>query len=180
MSQNPYATPQAEPDPPSASVSRRAAQICLRIAVIILLVPGMYNYYCFDALVLVGNSIPTRVLVVYRIVNIVGIQLLCVGVWFFGLPILMLMTKLAFSVFGRASKIEDWNNALFAVVKRMPWFAFLGAILWFDWVFAYYSSENPDRIMLIRNGILAHLLAAVLYLPLFYRWYRIERDARSI
>lgn len=65
-------------------------------------------------------------------------------------------------------------DALYATFIRSAPYAVAGAILWGIWVFGFYQAKVDFMVLSVPVGILAHGLAAALYLPLIYRWYRIE------
>ena len=63
----------------------------------------------------------------------------------------------------------------------MPGPAFSGgAVLWAIWVAAFYQLGIGFYTVSLPIGIAAHLLAAGLYIPLFYRWYKVERAGMSL
>ncbi len=177
MSNNPYSPPEtaSERDFSEEAIARRRAETSLRIALCILSVPAAYNYYWFN-LRYAANPLPS-VDLMFAIDAAAGIAVF-VGVWFFGLPLLELATLFIHRLLGRAV-LQLWNAELYAVLRRAVVLSIAGALVWGVWVLLFYSSSVNFFVISIPAGILAHLLAAALYLPLFYRWFRIEKIERA-
>jgi hypothetical protein len=55
-----------------------------------------------------------------------------------------------------------------------------GAVLWVIGNVGYYDLNLEFYAISIPAGVLAHILAAGLYLPLACRWYRIEKTAPAV
>lgn len=179
---NPYASHKTTLDrtPPDTDAARRRARFHVRASLLLLLIPGVFNYFCFDAAVMHvhladGTSYPRPLAGLFRTVNIGAITLLALFVWCLGLGAFELATKLLHRVFSRGAELSAWNAVLYQTLAQAGYFAAAGAVLWLIWIVAYYILGVGFFTISCPVGILAHLLAAGLYLQLFYRWYRIER-----
>lgn len=146
----------------------------IRYALLILLLPAIYNFICFSLLVdsLVGDL---HMWMIYWAVNGMGFAALATAVWFLGLRLLEVWTVVVHKIFGSKATLENWNAALYEVLVRGPLLAVLGAIVWGIWVVAYYHLSVGFYMISIPTGIAGNLLAACLYVPLLYRWYSLER-----
>lgn len=179
MTTNPYQPPRSNPKAPIHSASRIAAFRSLRISLCILLVPGICNFICFQ---FPGSFGPTgfQMTKFDRTVNLVTLCLTVVSIWFWGLILLERIATLIYWVVGRKrvcrSTLQQWKQQLYQALQRGPNLAFLGAILWVIWIVAIYSLQLDFFSVSLPIGIAAHILAACLYLPLFYSWYRLERE----
>jgi hypothetical protein len=181
---NPYEAPAYSGSWQTAAPSpqRKAAQSNLRLAIAILWIPAIYNYYCFDFAAFRNGEIPAATVFVLasRIINIGGMVAVNVLLWFFGLSLLELAAKLLHYLFSRKAKIEPWQEALYDTLGAASYFAVAGALLWLIWTVGFYNLEFGFYSISCPIGILANLLAAGLYLRLAYRWYRIEQMAQGL
>ena len=179
---NPYEAPGYSGGKQKANTSprRNIARSNLRMALVILLIPAVYNYYWFDVALLASEDrqFNSVFLVFARAINIGGIFIASLFAWFFGLPILELTAKIIYRIFARNSKIDDWQDALYDILGTVAYFALGGALLWLIWTIGFYRFHIGFYTLAYPVGILAHLLAAGLYLRLAYRWYRIEKTAQ--
>ena len=171
---NPYAPPEASTEPDNQQ-SRSSAARGLRLSLAALLFPALYNFAWYHALL----SVPTGVANVYGFINGLGLAVLIIAIWFFGLAAFELAARLLFKLFARYSKIEEWNSILYSSLNASPGFALCGAALWILWIVAFYELEVSFYTVSIPVGITAHLLAAGLYLPMFHRWFCLEKAAKS-
>jgi hypothetical protein len=177
MNTNPYESPQSHAVvQPMPNKERGAANRSVRIALSIMLIPALYNFISFNfALADTLHEAPS--FVVYRTFNFIGLLLIVVAIWLLGLKFLEFLTGGIHSVVARKSNLKDWNGALYSIVRRLPFFAIPGAALWAVWVWAFYQLQLGFYSISVPIGIGAHLLAACLYVPLIYRWYKMERTA---
>lgn len=174
MSTNPYESPKVPTAlQPTANVDRVKALRSVRIALLILLVPAVYNFVCFN-LYLNPRRIQLPNHSVYVTINSLGIVLLVFVIWFFGLAIFEFVAGGLHSILARKSLLDDWKSTMYVIVRRAPMFAIAGAVLWAIWVAAFYQLRVGFYAVSVPVGVAAHLLAACLYVPLFYRWYKIE------
>ncbi len=148
----------------------------VRIALLILFVPAVYNFICFN-FPSNANRIEVPIHSVYVTINLLGIVLIVFAIWIFGLTILEFVAGGLHSILARKSLLDDWKATLYIIVRRTPLFAVPGAALWAIWVAAIYQLQLGFYIVSIPIGVAAHLMAASLYVPLFYRWYKMERAA---
>ena len=180
MSTNPYASPKSHTAPwITPSRARALAQRNVRIALLIMLAPAIYNFICFSFPPTGPDRIELTIHHIYRMANGIGLLAIVVAIWCLGLRLLEFFTGGFHTVFGRNSKIEDWMTTLYQILRRAPVFAVCGAILWTIWVAAFYQLGFGFYAISVPIGIAAHLLAAGLYVPLFYRWYKIERSLKT-
>lgn len=163
------------------SCGRRAAMRRLRWSLLILLVPAVYNYVCFDRVALgTGVRASDEIYVsVFRFINLGGMALLSVVLWFFSLGALEWLITLIFRVLRCRSSLPDWHAALYEVLGSLVWFSLAASALWMSWTIGFYDLGIGFYAVSYPVGILAHLLAAGLYVPLAYRWFRIENSARQ-
>lgn len=156
--------------------ARQKAQRQVRAALLILLVPGLYNFICFQFFLGIGQFHDPFFSLSFGL-NLLGILILADIVWFFGLSSLEGISARAHKFLARTSNPAEWLNSLYQTLDRISILAFLGAILWTIWVIGFYQLQLNFYIISVPIGIAAHLLAAALYLPLFYRWYQISRTS---
>ena len=177
MSTNPYESPKSETTRRSPSSDERlVAKRDVRIALLIMLAPATYNFLCFN-FAAKPNQIEIPIHNVFRTINGVGFVAITITIWFLGLATLELMTGIFHAVFAWNSNLHEWKTTLYLILRRAPVFAICGAMLWAIWVWAFYQLDIGIYTVSVPIGIAAHLLAAALYVPLFYRWFKIERAA---
>ncbi len=177
MNTNPYESPRSSVVNPSPlDAERTVANRSVRIALAIMLLPAIYNFMCFNFQVEPG-SIESPIRNVYRVVNGIGFAALVAAIWFCGLTALEFVTGGFHAIFGKGSHESDWKLSLYEIIRRAPMFAVGGAVLWACWATAFYQFGVNFHVITLPIGAAAHLLAAGLYLPLFYRWYKLERTA---
>lgn len=176
MSTNPYEPPQSQAEPRlTQNEARLIALRSVRIALLILLAPAFYNFICFN-FTPNANRAELPIYAIYRILNSLGFLLTVAAVWFFGLKIFEFVTGGFHSIYARNSMLEDWKETLYTILRRVPFFAIPAAVLWAIWVMAIYQLTLGFYVVSIPIGITAHLLAACLYVPLIYRWYKLEQS----
>lgn len=177
MSTNPYESPKVPTAlQATANVDRVKARHSVRIAMLILIVPAVYNFLCFN-LYLNPRRIQLPLHSIYVTINSLGIVLIAFVIWSFGLAILEFIAGGLHSILARKSLLDDWKSTMYVIVRRAPKFAVAGAVLWSIWVAAFYQLRLGFYAVSVPVGVAAHLLAACLYVPLFYRWYKIEHTA---
>jgi hypothetical protein len=177
--ENPYRSPEYDGGNDRASLRKSALQ-SLRMALVVLLMPGLYNYYCFDQTVFeAGLNWSTLFSNVGRWINLVGIAAIAVFAWLLALPILEFCTRLMHRLFSRNSPLVQWNEALYLIAEQAFHFSLAGAMIWFAWCTGFYRFGFDFYEISIPLGALAHLLAAGLYLQLVLRWYQIDRSVAT-
>ncbi|MDG2220901.1 MAG: hypothetical protein P8L85_05950 [Rubripirellula sp.] len=180
MITNPYEPPQAKLNSPRQdSEDRVAALRALRTSLYILLVPGIYNFICFHFPELFSNS----GFQVHELARVANLTLLCLTVgliWIGGLALLERVAAIIHwalkRMLGSNSSFERWQAELHLALRRSPTLAFWGAILWIIWCLAIFSFHLDFVTVSLPIGIAAHLLAACLYVPLVYQWYKLEQS----
>lgn len=175
MNSNPFQPPQIRDTRTDIVLNaRQKAQKQVRTALLILLVPGLYNFICFQFYLGSGPFHDPFFSLSFGL-NLVGILILVDIVWFFGLSSLEWISAGARRLLARTSHPTEWLNTLYQTLDRISICAFLGAILWTIWVIGFYQLQLNFYTISIPIGIAAHLLAATLYLPLLYRWYKVSK-----
>ena len=178
MSKNPYEPPNVPATiEPERNEERAAALRDVRVSLLIMLVPTLYNFVWFNFST--DNRIEFSFFYVEQIVNFVGLVLLLAAIWIYGLMALELVTGGIHTIVARHSTLDVWKRALYSVFRRAPMLAVLGALLWVMWVVAFYQLQADFYTISVPVGIMAHVLAAFLYIPLTYRWYKMERSAKD-
>lgn len=184
MTENPYQPPtlmsqtaeRTVLSPSESSKQRAAALFHVRVILGILLVPAIYNFVCFNYPSSAISPIPPTIHPLFRLVNLVGLIVIVATVYYAGLWLFEAITRASHAIFSRRPTLNLWLEALYATFIRSAPYAVAGAILWAIWVFGFYQTNVDFMVLSVPVGILAHGLAAALYLPLIYRWYCIERD----
>lgn len=172
MSDNPYQTPQIVADLyPIRTTVRIVVERRVRTALLVLLVPAIYNFVCFSFAI--GNSqIVNPFFVISLALNTLGFVFVFATVWFFGLTIIERIAWIVDRIMARKANLNGRLNVLYQALDTTPIFSVLGAILWTTWVVGFYHLGLDFYALSFPIGIAAHLLAAAFYLPLFYRWFR--------
>ena len=173
---NPYEAPRSLDSLPlettASSATRRIGIWCLRISLLFLVIPAAYNTAHFNAEVFIGWPNPL-ISLVFQLTNWFWLVVTGLALWFGGLWLLEGVTGLAHRWCSRRDTRLSWKEALYATLQTAPILASFGALTWGFWVFAFYQLQWNFYLISIPAGILGHGLAAALYLPLFYRWYRL-------
>ena len=179
MKLNPYESPRPLDEPANAKVStdRDKAAIGVRIALAIMLFPALYNFMCFNFVAVSTPSFPIQN--IHRILNALGFFAIVVFVWFCFVHLLELITLVLNLLFGRKTDLPEWNHELYQAARTLPLFAIPGAVLWAAWVACFYQLQIGFFKISWPIGIASNLLAATIYLPLLWRWYRINQRAPS-
>lgn len=173
MIENPYQSPRSLPDPASAESNlRKHARRSIRISMLVLMIPAIYNYIVFDARAIAGR-LPDDLVVVCRAINLFGFIIGTAAIWFLGLACLELASNAIRFAFARGISPSAWQENLHRSLGLTVYLAVPCAALWAIWVFGFYEMRVNFRVISWAVGIPAHLLAACLYLPLIYRWYRL-------
>ena len=179
MSTNPYQPPDVQSTLSSSQIDGwHIACHSLRLALLILLVPAVYNFVCFH-LRYNGSRIDLSMDTVFLAINSCGFLLIAAAIWFLGVLALEFITRVLHSIFSRSSRLDDWREALYDILRRAPFFAVPGAVMWVIWVHAFYQLRLGFYAVSVPIGIVAHVIAACFYVPLIYRWYKLERTSAS-
>ncbi|MCA9064899.1 MAG: hypothetical protein KDA96_17625 [Planctomycetaceae bacterium] len=175
---NPYEPPSARPDSSLSDDAgpfteiRHQAHVALVTSLWVLVLPALCNVVCFcNPPQKVTRPLPQHLMVA----NGIGFVAVVFVIRFAGLRLLESLVVVLHAAFASRSRRSEWQRHLYEILRRMPGFAVAGACLWFVWVSAIYYFRLDFFVVSIPVGIAAHLLAAGLYIPLAYRWYRLER-----
>jgi hypothetical protein len=181
MIENPYQSPQFSGETANTESSlRKRARLSFRIAILVLLIPAVYNYWAYDAHAVASSRLPSDLATLCRTVEVLGFVVAGTLIWFLGLPILEAIAQLVRILFANGADRTAWQDILY---RSLSWAAFLavpGAALWGMWVFGFYQMDVDFYTISWAIGVPAHLLAACWYLPLMHGWYRLaaSRSAR--
>lgn len=171
---NPYEAPRSLliHDVPSLQTSsnRTRGNICLRWSLLFLMIPAAYNIAFLSKL---KNDYLGAATLIFLAINWLLLIVMGLLIGTFGLWLLELVTGVLHRCFSRRATRHSWNATLYLTLRSAPIFAAFGAITWSIWVFAFFELKWNFYLISIPAGILGHGLAAALYLPLFYRWYRL-------
>ncbi|MFN3148309.1 hypothetical protein [Bremerella sp.] len=177
MSTNPYQSPQAE----SASLEtqpplRREALKSVRKATLLLTAAGYFNLYVFGC-----NYYPFRILspldVAMIAFQVMGTAAIAIACWFLLLPLLEFTGRLIHNWLSPRSDTQPWSDAIYVSLKPAAKLAVAGVILWVTWVIGFYDFRIDFFVISYAVGIPAHILAACLYVPLLFRWYKLWRSS---
>ncbi len=183
MTTNPYQSPQVESTSPEFQVPRRAEALqSVRIATLLLTADGVFNVFAFyhtftDFYIIVGKGPiydPREIAVVSFAVILVFL-----ASWFLLLPVLEFLGQLLREMLAPRVNREQWNEALYLSLKYAAWLAVPGMILWLAWVIAFYYLRLNFYLISYAVGIPAHILAACVYVPLLYRWFKLWRRPQA-
>lgn len=184
MNENPYQAPLATETVELAEVSeteepvsfntkrQQAFRNCL-ISVLIFSVPAFINmvflegYYLWQLLIFFRDlTYPEIVFLVFVLCFWVGAALGCLKV----------LEKIAgiirWAIARRTSK-EEWMIILFESTQRLVPLCLAGFITWMMWNIGFYIYEIDFTAISAFCGTIGHILAAIWYLPLVIRWFRL-------
>lgn len=177
MSTNPYQSPQAESVPPKApSPLRREALKSLRVATVLLTTAGLFNFVCFYGLGrtwYTGSSSISVIDVSEFQAGFLGTALMGVVCWFTVLPVLEFLSRIIHRIASRNPDTGPWQEALYVSLKPAALLAVPGFVLWIIWTIGFYYLDVNFFVISYAVGIPAHILAACLYVPLLFRWYKL-------
>lgn len=179
MSTNPYEPPRSPPEPEAAAPSRDSARRQFRTLFFILCIPALYNFVKFDIYILQASQLPGPVESLFRSTNIFAFALGGGLIWAYGFALVEWIAGVLRYWFAPETDAEAWKETLYASVPSTIYLGVLGAILWAIWVFGFYTLRIPFMVISQPVGVLAHLLAALWYLPLIYRWWRLARPSKA-
>ncbi|PQO39002.1 hypothetical protein C5Y96_03790 [Blastopirellula marina] len=103
----------------------------------------------------------------------VGIGLIAVVCWFAFVPVLEFLSRTIRSIVARNTDPKQWDEVLYVSLKPAALLAIPGMILWIIWVTGFYFLGANFFVISYAVGIPSHILAACLYVPLLYRWYKL-------
>ena len=183
MSVNPFESPREAQQSPgtdsnfaSLAAERASAVKCYTFTILILAVPAIANLLLFNYFI-TGGVKPLALFYLLATLNAIGVALVIFGLLLGGVFVLESITRLAHQLFGNKSQVELWHRALYDVLRYASFLALPAAILWAIWLWLFYGTNLPYLLFTVPISILAHLLAAILYVALFWRWYKISKRA---
>lgn len=180
MSTNPYQSPQAEITTSEEGLPLRDAVLkSLRVATLLLTAAWLFNYFCLcfhGRTSYIGQSIPFTVTVVAFTIGSLMIGLIALVCWFAVLPVLEFVNQTARRMIAPITAPEPWERAFYISLKPAAMLALPGMILWIIWVIGFYLVGVNFYVISYSIGIPAHILAACLYVPLLFRWYKLWRS----
>lgn len=173
---NPYASPNVEEVLPVVLLDTKGKALrSLRISLVLLLIPAAYNFGSYS--MSLSPKVHGDFLKLLTYGGLVGIALAITAIWLLGLPLLELITYVLHAIFGRRSSLAQWKQELYLTVRRLPWFAIPGAMIWSAWTFAFYQVGLDFMAISLPAAVAAHIIGALVYFPLLYRWYVLEKLA---
>ncbi|KAA5546222.1 hypothetical protein FYK55_04855 [Roseiconus nitratireducens] len=175
MQVNPYQPSSIDSADTEVGPERDRALASLRLAFLILLAPALMNYYAFDTYVVSAGGLPRSVEMLSRAVNLSGFVIGGVLIWQYGLSFLERISHGIRAVFAGHCRIATWDGVLYQSLESSTVLAIAGAALWFVWVVGFYFVQIDFQTISWWVGVPAHLLAAMLYVPLLYRWYSLAK-----
>jgi hypothetical protein len=146
----------------------------MHVAIAMLLIPALYNYWAFDALAV--SPLPADLARLFRTFYLLGMAIAFALIWLVALPGLEVIARLARIVFAREIEPAAWLEVLHKKLTAAPYLAIPGAALWAIWVFGIYQMHLDFHSLSWAVGVPAHILAACLYLPLLFAWYQLSRS----
>jgi hypothetical protein len=156
---------------------RNTARRMVRLTLLILLIPAIYNLIGFSFYPISGKPSQLRFQPNYLTLNSILLIAIFTAIWFIGLIALEFVTGGIHAIVAKNSKLDDWKESLYNILHRAPVVAVPGAVLWAISVLAIYQLRLNYFAIAVPIGIAGHCLGACLYVPLFYRWYKLERPA---
>lgn len=149
----------------------------LRLAILWLLIAGLVNFTAFHLHIkpLPGRQANTSLSNANFEVagGLLAISFLVIACWFALLPLLELITWKIQASFAPSDDPARWVGALYSSLKPAGLLAFLGMTLWALWVYGFYYLRVNFFVISYAIGIPIHILAACLYVPLLFRWYKL-------
>ena len=180
MSVNPYQSPKSAFEEPAVTGGRRRRALwMLRAVFVILLLPAIYNYCCFESrqFARFGIGLHSRSLI--RTINVLAFLICGALICFAGLPVLESISGLIRMLFAPKTDSGAWKDVLYASLERAVLLSIPGAVLWAIWVFGFYQLNADFMTISYAIGIPAHILGACFYLPLLHGWYKLARGGSS-
>ena len=103
---------------------------------------------------------------------------IAVGVlwWFFAMPVLEWIVSVLHGLFSKRPTKQMWIEVFHRSLKPVFIYGLLGGLLWGYWVFAFYQLGADFYSLSVPVAILGNLLGAAWYVPMFMRWYVVERE----
>jgi hypothetical protein len=175
---NPYRSPEPTEDAAPKNLPRAHALFRFRVAVALLLVGAFANAFFMRRYLYMGTQV---VLTTYRIglpdLLFIGAIGLVAMTCTFG--ILERLARFFRGRFAANSDPEAWNNAIYNAFRPAIPLGLLGALLWIIWVIAFFELKVNFYVISYAVGIPAHLLAACVYLPLLYGWFKAAKTSNA-
>lgn len=170
MDVNPYEPPhQADRSTLPPVELRSLALSRFRIAMLFLLLPAILNVYYFAEMLSFE----------FVILGFIELAMLSVIVWFLGFPLVEFIARLLHRLFSNGRPFQAWMLQLYLRIQKLRGLALAGSLLWIVWVVGFYLIGIPFMMISVPVGILAHVLGACFYVPLFLAWYRAEKSAAT-
>lgn len=162
---NPYRSPLAVDESPTpAHLSRDAALFRFRIGAFLLSCSAFVNafFLLHDHLIF----LPANVLVIS-----------CIGLTaaFALFPLLERIALIGRAIFSPRSNLAAWNAAIYDSFHYANWLGLAGALLWTFWSIAFFELKVNFYLISYLVGPPAHILAACIYLPIIYGWFKASR-----
>ncbi len=179
---NPYAAPVSELTAPQAASHELEllATRRFRTAVGLLLPPALFNCVAvtLPRFVDSGRVPATDSWAFFSLaVTIVGMVFLlgiAVFLWFRGTMLLMFITALLHPLLGGRTERNGWIDAALEGTRGFVVAAVLGSIVWLTYDILLFFQPSHYSFFLF-FGTLAHILGAIMYVPILVKWFRYRR-----
>jgi hypothetical protein len=181
---NPYEAPksfdQVATTPQSAE--RSAARKNIRHALLILVIPAVWNYGCLfwpDLIAIPQPRVePTfldSAVQVMSLGNLLLIVAAFIGLWFCALKVLDWIAMTVHRLFGGHTTRTQWLESMYYSLWTLRWAARLGAVCWIAWLILFFYARAGDPFWTcFLMGTIGHLIGAWVYGTVFYNWYRLR------
>jgi hypothetical protein len=187
---NPYEAPQSLDQVVAApqSADRSVARKNIHHALLILLIPALWNYGCLfwpDLIAIPRYSgKPVNLDPVARAASwgsFVLIAVTFIGLGLFALKILDGIAIFVHRCVGGQTTRTAWLESMYFSLWTLRWASRLGAVWWIVWliVFFYARAFDPFWTCFIM-GTVGHLIGAWVYGTIFYNWYRLRHATPSV
>jgi hypothetical protein len=108
----------------------------------------------------------------------VGLIVLFALLWLLGLRVCETIALVLYWAFGRGVERQEWFNAVYHSLRRMPRAAVVGSALWLAWLALFFLAGHPGGFALdVVFQIAGNAVGAWVYLPIVYRWLLLRKPA---
>ena len=182
---NPYQSPHIDESSlqDGSSDQRSNALFLVRWTIVMLLIPGAWNFYCFHFVRAThrlifndGYIIHPNVQWLFACVNFVLSAGLIAFVWFAGLKTLDCVGVVAHHLFAEEMPQQQWLASMYDSLWPLKWIAPVGAVSWMLWLYLYFYTNFQVIVINLALGGFGHILALLVYGNIFYRWYRLRGE----
>jgi hypothetical protein len=134
---NPYQPSEIDPPPAEKLASGAAARRSLQIGLVILFVPALANFVCYNQLI-VWRQVPQPLAGLYLFINSVEFVSALAGAWLLGPPLFEAIVGRLCTALGDHSRLSQSKSACYATTSLAPVLAAVVALAWIAWMVDYY------------------------------------------